>query len=164
MISIVLLQAKKNLFSSMISFIEGSPISHAAIGLEKDGVQYLLSARWGGVGLDTRDYVLSTHNVYSEFEIIPNVIGELALAEKRIGQPYGVLTLLGYIAVLLGRDLHIGINNPFYSKSAEVCSEFVIELDIQGLIPEFKGLNPANITPKDLDSICSKGSSFKRLV
>ena len=107
---------------------------------------------------------MGNHTVVGKFEVLPDISGEVELAKKRIGQPYDVLTLFGYIPVILGRYLHIGINNPFYSKSAEVCSEFVVEVDTQHLIHEFDNLKPANIDPEDLFDICLKGASFKRLI
>lgn len=163
MITIALFSSN-NFFSKIIQWFEGSPIGHSAIGFEKDGQHFFLHAAWGGVQITPRETLLATHTLYAEFQILPDLGDELALAEKRIGQGYDVLTLFGYIFVLLGRKLHIGINNPFYSKSAEVCSEFVIELDSEHKIPEFQGLYPANIDPKDLFDICQKGSSFRRII
>lgn len=150
--------------SSIIQFFEGnSQISHAAIGLEVNGQPYLLQAVWGGVQLAPRSDETSTHSVVAEFEILPSIENELATAESKVGESYDVLTLIGYIFVILGQDLHIGVNNPFYSKSGTVCSEFVIEVDTQHLIHEFDGLDPANIDPADLYNICLNGPSFKRL-
>lgn len=148
----------------MIQWVEGSPIAHSAIGITYNGAPSFLHAAWGGVAIVPREALLvAPHTMVAEFEIIPDLGDEVALAEKRVGQGYDVLTLFGYIPVLLGRKLKMGINNPFYSKSAEVCSEFIIELDSQNKIPEFDGLDPADVMPPDLFTICSEGKDFRRL-
>src|SRR5579884_2061336 len=113
MITIALFSSN-NFFSKIIQWFEGSPIAHSAIGLTINGQQFFLHAAWGGIQLTPRDSLLSTHVLMAEFEVIPNITGEVEAAEKRIGQGYDVLTLFGYIPVLLGRFLHLGINNPFY--------------------------------------------------
>lgn len=152
------------LFPKAISFFEKSNISHSALKVEVNGVSWILHAAWGGVAFIPMSEIMGNHTVVAEFKIIPDVSAEFENAKKRIGQPYDVLTLFGYLPVLLGRYLHLGINNPFYSKSAEVCSELVVEMDTNHEIKEFDGLDPANIDPQDLFDICSKGSSFRRLV
>src|SRR5271166_1206420 len=103
--------------SKIIEWMEGgSQISHSAIGLDIGGVPYLLQSAWGGVALIPRAEIMGNHSLVAEYQILPDTTGEVEAAEKRIGQPYDVLTLVGYIFVFLGRDLGIGINNPFYSK------------------------------------------------
>ena len=163
MISIVLFHNTTSIFAKIISWFEGSTISHAGIGLEIDGVPFILHAAWAGVQLIPRANVLENHTVVAEFETIPNISGEVNLAESKIGEAYSVLTLFGYLFVLLGRKLHIGINNPLSCKSGTVCSQFVVEVDINHEIPEFDGLDPANIMPLDLYNICCAGKSFRRI-
>lgn len=153
-----------SIFPKLISFFEGSPISHSGLKVDVDGVPWLLHAAWGGVVFIPMSQIMSNHTIYAEFEIIPDVSAEFENAKKRVGQSYDVLTLFGYLPVLLGKWLHIGINNPFYSKSAEVCSELIVEMDVKHEIHEFDELDPANISPADLFTICSTGSSFKRIV
>lgn len=148
----------------MIQGVEGNSIAHSAIGISYNGAPSFLHAAWGGVQVTPRATLLAApHTLVAEFEILPDLGDEISIAEKRIGEGYDVLTLFGYIPVLLGRKMGIGINNPFYSKSAEVCSEFIIELDVEKKIPEFDGKNPANVTPPDLFKILSEGKDFRRI-
>jgi hypothetical protein len=151
-----------NFFDNLIKWFTKSPISHAAIGLTgQDGKQYLLQAEGQGVILIPREW---QSGLVAEFQILTPVDNEMALAEKKVGEPYANLTILGIVIVGLAKYLGIGIHNPFYEKSAVICSEFVVESDVQHLIPEFNGLDPADITPADLFNICSNGKSFKRIV
>jgi hypothetical protein len=170
MVSIVLFHNTESglsgLFSNIIADAEDSPqrISHSALKVDVNGVPWILHAAWSGVAFIPMSEIMGNHSVVAEFEIVPDVSKEFEAAKGRVGQSYDVLTLLGYIFVVLGRYLHIGINNPMYSKSGEVCSELVIEMDVNHQIPEFEELVPADVTPQDLFNICSIGSSFRRLV
>ena len=154
------------LFPKAIAWFENSPqkISHSALKVDVAGVPWILHAAWGGVAFIPMSEIMGNHTVVAEFEIIPDVSAEFENAKKRVGQKYDVLTLFGYIPVILGRYLHIGINNPFYSKSAEVCSELIVEMDVNHQIHEFDGKDPADIDPQDLYDICSKGPSFKKII
>ena len=153
------------IFPKIISWFEGSPISHSALKVDVNGEPWILHAAWGGVAFIPMSEIMGNHTLVAEFEIIPDVSAEFEKCkDQKVGQGYDVLTLFGYIPVILGRYLHIGIHNPFYSKSAEVCSELIVEMDVNHEIHEFDGLDPADISPADLFDICSKGSSFKRIV
>lgn len=161
MVTIALFTSKM-ILSRIISWITKGP-SHSAIGFEKDGKQYFLHAAWGGVQITPRETVLSTHTIMAEFEVIPDLSNEVVTAESKVGEPYDTIGLFGYLAVLIAKDFGIGINNPLASKSAVVCSEFIIEVDVNHEIPEFKNLVPSDISPRDLLDICSSGSSFKKI-
>lgn len=162
MITITLFSSNM-LLSKIIQWFQGSKASHAAIGFEKDGKQYFLHAAWGGVQITPREVVLSNHTIVAEFEILSNFDDEVSLAKSKVGQPYDTIGLFGYIFVLISRKFNLGIHNLLASKSAVVCSEFVIELDVNNEIPEFYGLHPSDVMPRDLLEICTKGNSFKRI-
>jgi hypothetical protein len=153
--------ANNDLLAKIIGFFEGSPITHSAIGFEKDGKQYWLHAARYGAQIVDRGYL---GGLCAEFPVLSNIQGEVELAEQKVGEPYSQLTLIGFAAIILAKHFGIAIDNPFYEKSAVVCSEFVIEVDSQHLIHEFDGLDPADITPALLFDICSRGDSFKRLL
>lgn len=162
MITIALFSSKM-ILSRLIMWITKSPASHSAIGFEKDGKQYFLHAAWGGVQISERSVVLSTHTLVAEFEVLADLTDEVTLAEKRVGEAYDTIGLFGYLAVLIARDFGLGIHNPLASKSAVVCSEFIVELDVNKEIPEFKDLDPADVSPRDLFDICSSGASFRKI-
>lgn len=148
--------------SKVIEWFTNSPISHTAIGfVGQDGKQYWLEAVGSGVRIIPRAWET---DLYAEFQVLPNIDNEVVLTEKKVGEPYSQLTIVGFVVVKFAKLFGIGINNPFYEKSAVICSEFVIEADSQHLIKEFDGLDPANISPAALFDICQKGSSFKRIV
>jgi hypothetical protein len=149
-----------NFLGKIIMWFTKSPITHAAIGFTKDNKQYWLHAVGSGVQIVDRGWL---GGLYAEFQVIPNIENEVAIAEKKVGEPYSRLTLLGFAIMIIAKWFGIGINNPFYQKSAVVCSEFVVEADSQHLIPEFDGLEPANISPAALFDICRNGKSFNKL-
>lgn len=153
--------SSSSIISKIIGWLIGGNVSHCAIGFEKDNIKYFLHAAWGGVQITPRDEFLKEDYIVSEFEILINMQDEVILAEKSVGEPYDTIGLLGYIPVLLAKKFGIGIHNPLASKCAVVCSEFVVECDVNHEIKEFDGLDPANVTPKDLLDICTNGKSFK---
>lgn len=161
MVTIALFSSKM-ILSRIIMWVTKGP-SHSAIGFEKDGKQYFLHAAWGGVQITPREAVLSNHTIIAEFEILADLDDEVVLAEKKIGEPYDTIGLFGYLAVLIAKNLGFGIHNPLASKSAVVCSEFIVELDVNHEIVEFQGLDPADVSPRDLLDICSNGKSFRKL-
>lgn len=152
-----------NIFSKIIQLVENSPISHSAIKMDINGVSWLLHSAWGGVAFIPMAEIMGNHTLVAEFQVLVDISNEVELAKKKIGQPYDVLTLFGYLFVFLGRTLNIGIDNPFYSKAGSICSEFIIEADVNHIISEFDGLEPANISPKDLFNICNSGKDFRRI-
>ncbi len=147
-------------FSRAIQLFTHSPISHAAIGFEKDGKKYWLEAVGAGVRIIPREWET---DLYAEFQVLPNIENEVAIAEKKVGEPYAKLTILGFVIMMVAKWFGIGIDNPFYEKSAVVCSEFVVEADTQHLLPEFNGLDPADISPDNLYHICLTGKSFQKV-
>jgi hypothetical protein len=151
-----------NLVNRIVQWFQGSNINHCAIGFEQNGQQYWFEAGTrGGVQVVNRGYL---SGMCAEFQVLPDISKELQVAmQARLGQPYDYLTIFGFILMIIFHLLSINIDNPFYDKSSEVCSELIIEVDTQHLIPEFQGLIPANISPATLFNICSTGSSFKRL-
>jgi hypothetical protein len=146
--------------SKVIEWFTQSPISHSAIGFTKDGNQYWLQAVGSGVQIIPRAW---EGELYAEFEVTTNFDNEVVIAEKKVGEPYANLTIVGFAIMIIAKWFGIGINNPFYEKSAVICSEFIVEADTNHLIPEFDGLDPADISPASLFAICSKGKSFKLL-
>ena len=149
-----------NLLAKIIKWFEGSPINHCAIGFMKDGKQCWLQAAHAGIQVVDRGWL---GGLVAEFQVLPNIENEVELAEKRVREPYDDLTLVGIALMTIAKLFGIGINNPFYEKAGAICSELIVEADTQHLIPEFNGLDVANISPAILFNICSKGKSFKRL-
>jgi hypothetical protein len=149
-----------NLLANVIKWFEGSPVNHCAIGFVKNGEQCWLQAAHAGIQVVDRGWL---SGLVAEFEIIPNIENEVELAEKRVGEPYDDLTLVGMAIIIIAKLFGIGFNNPFYQKAGAICSELIIEADIDHLISEFNGLDPANISPALLYQICLQGKSFKRI-
>jgi len=147
-----------NLFGLGIQLVTGSPFTHSAIGFEDNGKWYWLHAVGSGVQICDRGY---QSGLVAEFQVLPDVTNAVELAKKKIGEPYAKLTILGFLIMILAKKFGIGIDNPFYEKSAVVCSEFIVETD---MVPEFNGLDPADISPATLFQICSNGPSFKRIL
>lgn len=156
----IALFTSNNWKSKIIQFFTKSKISHAALGIEQNGKKYFLHSKSGGVQLSSREDVLSYDQLFAEFEIIPDISDEIPNALKYIGDKYNTLELFGFIFVLIGRKLHIGLHNPFAMHGAEICSEFVVMCDTEDKICEFKGLRPSDIDPNDLYEICKTGKSF----
>jgi hypothetical protein len=153
--------SNNTLFGQLTKLMTQSPITHAAVGFTKNGKQYWLQAVGSGVQIVDRGW---EGGLYAEYQVIPDVENEVEAAEKKVGEPYGKLTILGFAIMIIAKWFGIGINNPFYEKSAVVCSELVVEVDTQHLINEFDGLDPADISPAALFDICSKGKSFRKII
>lgn len=151
------------IFSRIIRWVTKSKTSHSAIGFEIYGEQFFLHATWGGVQITPRKKVLSNHTIVAEYQVLPDIEAEVHTALARVGESYNTLGLFGYIPVLIARWFGVTLHNPFAKKGAEVCSEFIIEVDVNNEIPEFVGKDPSEITPQDLENICSSGKSFQKL-
>jgi hypothetical protein len=139
-------------------------VSHCAIGLEIDGVPSFLHAAVGGVHITSLADMEKNHKIVYVYEILPDISDEVPNALKLIGEDYDYVGLFGFIPVLIARWFKFKLQNPLASKSAVICSEFVIHLDPEGKIPEWVGLNPTDVTPEDLHQVCESGPSFKKLM
>lgn len=154
--------SKHNLISKIIESFENSPISHTGICLKINDEPYVLHSAWAGVQLVPISYLLKSHTIVYEYEVVPDITKELMkVADQHIGDKYDTLGLFGYMAVWLGRKIKLGIHNPLASKSAAVCSRFVIQADVENLIPEFHLVDPEDIMPTDLLDICKNSNNFK---
>jgi hypothetical protein len=153
--------SNNSFMTNIIKWFTGSPVNHCAIGFVYNGKPSWLEAGTSGVAIVDRGYL---SGLYAEFQVIPNIQNEVQLAQKKVGQPYSDLTFFGIAIITVFKWFGIKINNPFYEKSAEICSEFIIEIDTSFLIPEFDRIDPANVSPGDLLKICESGKSFEKLL
>ena len=144
--------SNNSFMTNLIQLVTGSRINHVAIGLVKDGKQCWLEASTKGVMIVDRGYL---SGLCAEFEVLPDISNEVQLAEQKVGQAYADLIFIGFLFIYIGRLFGIKLHNPFYEKSAEVCSQFVVDVDTQKLIPEFYGLVPADVSPGDASRLNS---------
>lgn len=140
--------------SRLIRWVMGSRASHTAIGLLWEDVPVVVEATTGGVKNTPRALWAKDHIVIAEYSFKPGVVVDLSEAITGLGRAYDYVGLLGYLVVLLGRRLGRKLKNPFAREAGLVCSEFVLCLDKEGSIPEWKGLDPEATTPEDLLQIC----------
>ena len=150
--------------SRLIRWATRSRVSHAVIGTSWEDVRVVIEATTGGVKNSPRALWGENHIVVAEYAFKPSVTVDLSEAVSKIGTAYDYVGLLGYLVVLFGRRLGRKLRNPLASEKALVCSEFVLCLDKDGSIPEWKGLDPEATTPEDLLRICEASQvSFERL-
>lgn len=146
-----------------------SDVSHVALGAELFGEQVLIHAAINsktghtGVMITPRAEWFEDNDLIEEYEIVPDVSANMGPLIKLLGSKYDKLGLFGYGIVIIARWLGKRIMNPFSSPtSGLICPQYVLKLDPTGiLIPEWKGLDPDNVTPHDLLLICRIGTSFK---
>jgi hypothetical protein len=118
-------------------------------------VVLVLEASMGGVKAMTRKKWERSNKIVREFKVIPRI--SVAHACEHLGERYDYVGLLGYLPVLLARWVGRKIKNPLAAPGALVCAEFVLHLDHEGLIPEWKGLDPESATPEDVLRTCASG-------
>jgi len=142
--------------SQAIRWVTGSRVSHVAIGLSWEDVPVIVEATTGGVKNSPRVLWAKDHILVAEYTFKPSVVVDLSEAIATIGAAYDYVGLAGYLVVLLGRRLGRKLKNPLASEKAMVCSEFVLCLNKEKTIPEWKDLDPEATTPEDLFRICEK--------
>ena len=148
--------------SRLIRFFTRSPVSHAAVCVRTPSLPpMILQAEIGGVQALVRGKWEKSNKIVREFRVLLPV--DVSHACEHLGDRYDYVGLLGYIPVLLGRWLGRKIKNPLAASRALICSEFVLHLDHDGQIPEWRGLDLEGTTPADLFVICSKGVSFEAI-
>jgi len=147
--------------SRLLRWVMGSRVSHVAIGMSWEDVPVVVEATTGGVTNSPREAWAKTHILVTEYKFKSGVAVDLSEAVAKLGTAYDYVGLAGYLVVLFGRRLGRKLKNPLASEKAMVCSEFVLCLDKDGSIPEWKGLDPEATTPEDLLVLCEKGISFE---
>jgi len=150
------------IISWLIRKLQGADISHCAIGTSMHGVPVVIEDTVGGVRIYPRARWEKSHKLVREFEFIPNMEDGLRHSIGHVGDAYDYAGLFGYVWVLLGRWLRKKWKNPFARANSAVCSEFILEMDPERkLVPEWEGLDPSSVTPRDLDQLCRLGRSFR---
>jgi hypothetical protein len=147
-------------FNHLVQWFTQSTVNHCAIGFLYNGKPSWFQAGVGGVQIVDRGWL---SGLVAEYQILPPIDQEVQVAEKKIKEPYAYLTILGFLFIKIAKLFGCHLHNPFYEKSAVVCSEFIVEIDTQHLIHEFDRLDPADISPGDLLAICQSGKSFQKL-
>ena len=149
-----------SLFCRAIQLVTGSNINHAAIGFVKDGKPMWLQASVNDVSIVDRGWL---EGLTEEYEILIDVENEVEMCEKKVGEKYAFVALLGFLFMIVLGWFGIKISNPIPEPSCAFCSELVVEMDVNHLIPEFAGLRPEDISPAALRNICANGKSFKKI-
>lgn len=147
-------------FSWLIRLLTWAPMSHAYIRYYDGYSQSWVIFQASGLKVNLVGQTMfdSAETVVAEFEIpvsdatkqkvVQNAIGKL-------GAPYGVLQIVGFVWVLFMRIFGKKVSNPLYSANSFFCSELTDEeLQEMGM----NGLDPSASSPKDLyNSLLSKG-------
>jgi hypothetical protein len=156
--------------SRTVRWMTSSATSHVCLGTEIFGelvlIHSALSGETGrnGVQITPRHKWLEDNIVVAEYDIIPDVTGDMGPMIRLLCEKYDKMGLLGYIIVIVARWLGKKIQNPLASGRALVCVRYVLKLDPTGrLIPEWAGLDPEKTTPQDLLVLCRVGPSFQRV-
>jgi hypothetical protein len=147
--------------SWLIRKITGGDVSHCAIGTTMRGIPVVIEDTVGGVRIYPRKRWEQSHKLVREYAFVPDMSDGLRVAIQRVGDKYDYVGLVGMLWVMLGRWLKRKWRNPLARSSAAWCSEFIVHLDVDHVIPEWDGLDPETVTPRDLDRLCRIGASFK---
>jgi hypothetical protein len=149
--------------SWLIRKIQGSDISHCAIGTSMHGVPVVIEDTAGGVRIYPRARWEQGKKIVREYAFVPDMDSGLHAAIQRVGDKYDYVGLIGMLWVMLGRWLHQKWKNPIAKPGAAWCSEFVVRMDVDKVIPEWDGLDPETVAPRDLDRLCRLGVSFRQI-
>lgn len=148
-------------FQVLVNISTTSPASHVGIGLG----DALLHVDARGVVLEHRlAYMIrKRQHVVSEVEILPDVSDGLDHCLSQVGRPYdypGILRTAIGIALDRMKSPLRGLDfSP--SSGSYTCAGFVMLLDPDGRIPEWKTVNRSTATPADL--LSAIGPSFREL-
>lgn len=156
--------------SRAIRWFTRAQVSHSLIGFEFEGAQFFLHASVGGVQVSPRAKFLAKNTLVAEYEIVPDVSVGFRAALARLNEHYDYLSIVGWGAViLLWRWLKVRAHNPWQSPTAMVCTELVLQLDMEAgkpgaRVPEWQGLDPEATSPQELlDLMAVKLGSFKEV-
>lgn len=165
MITVCFATAKgRSPLSWLIRRLTNSRVSHATLSTHIRGVPVILHCTVGGVQLTLRNRFEAHSKIVEEFAFNIDVADGLSAAIKELGDRYDYMGILGFAWVLFAaRWLHRKIKNPLASPTAMVCTEFVLSIDRDDRIPEWRELDAERTTAEDLLECCQRGSSFRRL-
>jgi hypothetical protein len=159
----VIFTTSGGLLSWLIRKITGGDVSHCAIGTSVHGVPVIIEDTAGGVRIYPRKRWESGRKIVREYSFIPRMEDGLKVAIQRVGDSYDYVGLVGMLWVMLGRWLRKKWRNPLAKAGSAWCSEFVVRMDVDHQIPEWEGLDPETVTPRDLDRLCRLERSFRRM-
>lgn len=147
-------------FSWLIRLVTWSPVSHAYVKYYDayTGRWIVFQASGLSVNLIGQDAFDAKEYVYEEFTIPVSDTTKLAViqgAVDKLGSPYAIGQVVGFIWILLMRLFHKKVSNPFYEKSSYFCSELVSNiLDEIGV----GDVDPSTMSPIDVRNfLVSKG-------
>ena len=150
-------------FSWLIRLVTWSSVSHAYIRFYEEDYDRWLIYQASGLKVNFIGKMMfdGAEIVYKEFTVpVSDLTKKVAVqnAIDRCGDPYSVLQVIGYGAVLIARLFRKKIHNPFYSGSSFVCSELVAEILREIAGEEAEDIDPSTMTPRDiLEFMLSKG-------
>lgn len=124
------------------------------------GIPVVIEDTAGGVRIYPRARWENGKHLIREYGFIPDMDTGLHYSIQRVGDAYDYVGIVGMIWVMFGRWLRKKWSNPFAKPRAAWCSEFIVRMDIDHVIPEWMGLDPETTTPQDLDRLCRLNTSF----
>ena len=146
-------------FSWLIRLAYWSPISHAYIRFELDGIPMVFQASGLKINLVSQSLFDSAEDVYKEFTLPISEDNKKALikfAINQLGKPYNILGILGMAIVRIGQLIRLKIKSPFpYNGASDFCSElvaYILETYDNVKIDE----NPADESPQAVLDLLNK--------
>ena len=149
-------------FSWLIRLAYWSPISHAYIRFELNGIPVVFQASGLKINLVSEALFDSVEFVYKEFTLPIEEDKKKLLIEfaiNQLGKPYNIWGILGMSIVRMGQLIGIKISSPFpYNGSSDFCSELVAYI-----LETYDGIdigeNPADESPQAVLALLSKINS-----
>ena len=86
---------------------------------------------------------------------------DLARAVAILGEQYNYAELVGDALLLLLGRIGWYLRNPFRSKKAAVCAEFVSEVCQDAVA--WRNLDPSVATPEQMQEACEQSPEFRKL-
>lgn len=131
------------LLSWLIRKFTKSKVSHCLIGIHVHGIPMFLECTAGGVKISLRSKYEKTDNILYEYKFLHDMSAPLEHAYKHLQESYDYAGLVGFAwVIILWRLFKRRVRNPFASSRAMWCSEFMLHLNHNHVIPEWKDLDP----------------------
>lgn len=146
----VLFSTSNDLISKLIRWFTKGKVSHSAIETKLAGVPIVMHAVAGGVKIVPKTKWLKDNTLVASFSTKANLDSGIIHSVHHLGDKYDYVGLFGMIWVIVARWLGKKIKNPWASANAVICTEFVLHLDHNKLIKEWKKLDIEATTPQQL--------------
>lgn len=145
---------KFRLFSWLTKVALNTPYSHAYVAFFSESYDRKLIYQASGLAVNFigESMFAGLENVVGEFTLPVSDSLKTEIIQKAIdtvGEPYGIMHILGLAIYLVCKKFGKTIKVPFQNNSTLVCSQLAAKV-IKEISPAYPQLDPETATPKDV--------------